>query len=201
MNAKQTKLIKNIYKIITWLTGYSIIGFALYIFNGNYNIELIYNIGRAIAYAAVFFFAITILPGMLKRFGIKSKFFVTRLTAFKRENGDLMFVLAFLHYTLIKLFPAIESGNIPPVFLFFEFFGMAALMASSALFFTSNDFSIKFLKKNWKRLHYLVYIIVWLIFFHVAFAKINFGTFVVGSLAFMETLSLIYYYSRKLFKK
>lgn len=194
MNAKTFKIIKSSYKFIYFSVFALVVISAIYIIATDYDITVPYRAGKFIAYISLFFFTLTILPGMLRRFGVKSRLFVTTLTALKRQNGDTMFLFAFLHYAVIKLFPVIASNSFPPVFLLYELIGLIALWLTFLLYVTSNDYSVRKLKKFWKTLHYLIYIIIWLIFLHVALVKINVVTVFVGILATFETLSLIYYY-------
>jgi Ferric reductase like transmembrane component len=160
---------------------------------GEFNTPLYYSYGMILGLIAFTLFSIAILPGMLGRFGIKGEI-VKQLTIYRREFGKLMFLFAFAHYTTIKIFPLIALNSTPTV-AFFENFGFLALTLTIPLFLTSTNWAQRRLGKWWKRLHKLVYIIVWLVFFHVAFAQ---GFTIISGIIFFiaaaETLSLLNYY-------
>lgn len=73
--------------------------------------------------------------------------------------------------------------------------GWLALLIFSALAVTSNDVSIRVLKRTWKKLHRYVYLVALLVFAHWVFAAYD---FVPGLVHFIILLSLELY---RLFKK
>lgn len=142
--------------------------------------------------AALILLGIVLLPGILGRFSIEIK--VTRIiTTYRRQLGILTFLLALTHYIFVRLL-----GYVTGVFPFklpfplFEIMGMSALFIMSLLFLTSNNTSIKKLGKWWKRLHRLIYIIVWLVVLHTGLQRISIWTLLIGVFAVLETVSLIY---------
>lgn len=142
-------------------------------------------------------FTVAILPGMLVRYGIKSKL-LPILYLYRREFGKLMFLFALNHYLTIKVFPTIQ-GQSTVTFPFYQVIGFVALFLSLFLFLTSNDWAVKKLGKIWQKLHKLVYVIVWLIFLHVAivqgFSPLSTLIFIV---AIAETVSLVNFHLTKL---
>lgn len=125
---------------------------------------------------AIFLLWVIALPGILKRF--KSKGVLQKVQTFlmiiRRQMGILMFVLALSHYfwgrVLIYIqygFP--QPGSIPV----FETFGFLTLAILTPLFLTSNDWSVRFFKKNWHRIHALIYVAMWLIAVHVSMQSFN----------------------------
>lgn len=86
----------------------------------------------------------------------------------RRIVGLYGFFFALIHITLVLNFFFrwdIEKaifGNT------YRFIGGIALLLLSLLAITSNNFSMALLKKNWKTLHYLIYIIIILALIHAA---------------------------------
>jgi DMSO/TMAO reductase YedYZ heme-binding membrane subunit len=102
------------------------------------------------------------------------------LMVFRREAGILMGVFAIEHswlffvkfglglnFILEKNFWLAENWITP------FGFGMAALALTVPLMATSNNFSVRFLKGNWKTLHRLAYVILILIALHIVFVGRN----------------------------
>ncbi len=119
---------------------------------------------------AIILLWIVALPGILKRLGVQG--FLKQIYLFlwpaRRRLGILVFIFAFMHYLWVRLFFIILFGpptlDLVPVF---EIFGLIALFLLLFLYITSNDFSVKTLKKNWQRLHYLVYPTLWILVLHI----------------------------------
>jgi DMSO/TMAO reductase YedYZ heme-binding membrane subunit len=65
------------------------------------------------------------------------------------------------------------------------------------MFLTSNNLSVKRLGKWWKRLHRVVYIVVWLLVLHTGLQRISVWTYFIGVFAVLEIGSLIYNYLKK----
>ncbi|MEI6728503.1 MAG: hypothetical protein WCK98_02565 [bacterium] len=189
---------KDILKLILRIGIYGSIIFTIALF-ALADEFLQYKLGKLLGIVSVGVFIVTVLPGIFRRFKVKGFLNqIQNLLMYNRARlGILMFVIATAHYLLTFLVPAIRIGIIPPAFLTFELFGVVALFGSFPLFLTSNNFSKKLLKKNWGRLHALVYILIWAIFLHVALNAetdlvkylIAIGLLIVGAL---QVMSLVF---------
>ena len=154
--------------------------------------QLFYTSGVYFGRTALTLLGIVILPGILGRFGIEIK--ITRIiTLFRRQLGILVFVLAFSHYQLVRGI-SIYTGQIPffprPIF---EIIGTSALFLLFFMFLTSNNFSQKQLGKNWKRLHRVVYLTLWLLVLHTGLQRISIWSLFIFTFAILEVLSWIYH--------
>ena len=114
--------------------------------------------------AAMGMLAIVTLPGILKRFEVTGSYKQLQLLlmSIRRQTGDLMFTLAMAHAVWMRILLYIRFGlpalsSIP----LFQVFGTLALFLLFPLFLTSNNFSIRLLKKSWQRVHSLIYVGVW----------------------------------------
>lgn len=141
--------------------------------------------------AAVTMLALVLIPGILGRFGIQIK--VTRVVTFyRRQLGITTFLLSFTHGMLVRIVGRFLLGRYPmsraPLF---ELFGTLALSLLFFLFITSSDWSVSRLGPWWKRLHRLVYIIVWLILFHTILQRVSMWSVMIGAVAVLELVSLL----------
>ncbi len=88
------------------------------------------------------------------------------LLTYRRELGILCFYLAFAHLSgsifNLKIYEL--KNYLPPNN--FLFTGALASLLLIILYLTSNNFSMRFLKKNWKRVQYLSYLVLPLISAH-----------------------------------
>jgi len=172
-----------------------IFGANSYIKKGDID-QSFYTIGVFFGRTALTLLGIVVLPGILGRFAVEIK--LTRIiTLFRRQLGILVFVLAFSHYQLVRGI-SIYTGQIPllprPVF---EVLGTSALFLMFFMFVTSNNFSQKQLGKNWKRLHRVVYLILWLLVLHTGLQRISIWSVFILTFAILELASLIYDYLKK----
>ena len=172
-----------------------IFGANSYIKKGDID-QSFYTIGVFFGRTALTLLGIVVLPGILGRFAIEIK--ITRIiTLFRRQLGILVFVLAFSHYQLVRGI-SIYTGQIPlmprPVF---EVLGTSALFLMFFMFLTSNNFSVRKLGKNWKRLHRIVYIILWLLVLHTGLQRVSIWSVFILTFAILELASLIYDYLKK----
>ena len=191
---------KLIIGLFTFLYGLIV----LYIITGTYlfftNEEWIaqfFEWSLVFAHAAVITFIVVLLPGIMGRLKIRiQSTFV--LTTFRRQLGILMFLFSFTHFYFAE-FLFRGSGMTPflsPLPLF-KLFSLVALFFLFLLFLTSNNTAVRILGPRWKRLHQLVYIIVWLLFAHVALQRTSIWSVLLGITALAETLSLVIDFVRK----
>jgi sulfoxide reductase heme-binding subunit YedZ len=124
------------------------------------------------------------------------------LMLIRRQLGVLSFAFSFLHYSTIRLFPVLfgERELVLPLPVY-ELLGVGALYAMVPLFLTSNDLSVKKLKRWWHRIHAMIYFIVWLLFAHVALQGISPATVILFIFAFLEVFSLAYFAAKNYVKK
>lgn len=194
-----TKSVQNKQKIVSffWII-YAIIFIGLIVslylqYERKYVLEL-YIITLWAGRLAMICFVIVLIPGILRRFSLN--FFVkTLIMLFRRQLGLLVYSFAFFHYANMSLFPmilgkvAIQSVVIP-----FQVAGTFAFYLLTIMFFTSNDWSVKKLGKWWTRIHRVIYVIAWLLFFHVYWQGKESWSILIGIAAIAETLSLVYFY-------
>ncbi len=144
---------------------------------------------------AVITFWFVVLPGILRRFGAKGWLQQVQilLMSIRRQLGDLMFSLACAHFTWMRLFFYLRVGlpvwhQIAPL----EYLGFSALALLAPLFITSNDWSLRTLKKNWQRVHNLIYLAMWGIALHTTLTNLYPYGAITLVIATLQLISLLY---------
>lgn len=171
-----------------------LLGYSAYLTIQQTDRAVVYDWGKTSGIIALVFFCLSILPGIVRRFGLSSQ--ITQvLMLFRRHLGISAFVYGFFHYMTLRLLPIILAGvplNLnPPIF---EIFGFFSLYPMTLLFFTSNDLSVKKMGVWWKRVHSLSYVLVWTIFFHVGLQGGETWMYLIGVFAVLESGSLVYFF-------
>lgn len=186
---------KLLHKIIIWLTWSSPVLFLPFFF---LTVGERAEYGKNMGTLSLILFIITLIPSMIRRFGLSKEFsLLIKLTLpVRRQFGILMFMTAFTHYLAMKVIPTLQF-KLPPSLPDYQAFGLAAIILSLALFITSNNWSTRKLKSNWKKLHRLTYVIGWLIFGHVLLISLRSGeglsiqAIAIGIVMVLEMASLI----------
>ncbi len=158
-------------------------------------ILLSYDLGRKFGVASLLLLGATLTPGILKRLGIIRPLMIL-LNPYKRHLGISTYISALGHYLLVTLLPSLAFGSFPPPLTQVSLFGLLAFLTMTPLFLTSNDYSIRLLKKNWARLHKLVYLAALLILFHLIFQFNNKAVIALTILIF-EAVSYLKLWAQK----
>jgi sulfoxide reductase heme-binding subunit YedZ len=106
--------------------------------------------------------------------------------------GITMYVFALTHHWWSRFLPILKIGGNIWLFSPFEIMGVTAFILLTPVFITSNDWSVRTLGHFWRTVHALVYIVVWLLFLHIALQGVGwraFGTLIIAS---FELFSLIW---------
>jgi sulfoxide reductase heme-binding subunit YedZ len=109
----------------------------------------------------------TLMPSMVKKlFPIyRVNKLIVLLLRYRRYIGVIAFFLALNHGFLMVIQKQINLLN---PYIYLEYFqGMSMLFIFTLLAITSNDWSVKKLKRNWKRLHSLTYVAIFLMPWHI----------------------------------
>ena len=158
-------------------------------------ILLSYDLGRKFGVASLLLLGATLTPGILKRLGIIRPLMIL-LNPYKRHLGISTYISALGHYLLVTLLPSLAFGSFPPPLTQVSLFGLLAFLTMTPLFLTSNDYSIRLLKKNWTRLHKLVYLAAFFILFHLIFQFNNKAVIALTILIF-EAVSYLKLWAQK----
>ena len=118
-------------------------------------------------------------PGILKRFRVTGLLQQVQIVLMKsrRRLGILTFLLMSAHALWVRLLVDIRSGF--------------------ADFVTSNNYSVRLLKKNWTRIHSLIYISMWAIAIHVSLQDAQEYAIPTFAVAVLQIISWIFFIATK----
>ncbi|GBF78913.1 ferric reductase-like transmembrane domain-containing protein [Aphanothece sacrum] len=124
-------------------------------------------LGNFLGFVAIFFYIVTLLPTNLRIVFPQTK--KTGIPKFLLQQRRLIGILAFLvalgHGYLLVMKRDFDFFDFKTSWIYIQ--GVVTLTIFTLLAITSNDWSIKRLKKNWKRLHNLTYIAMFLLTWHI----------------------------------
>jgi DMSO/TMAO reductase YedYZ heme-binding membrane subunit len=185
---KKRNPIVNCFKVFfILLTLFLCVGsWAIY---SNTNFSFYYEIGKKCGDIAILLFILSSIPGIVRRFGKFNKL-ISILMIFRRYIGITTYLFVLIHLSFVRVVPWI-SGLILPIPEVYVLIGMLANMMLFLLFVTSNDLSVKKLGHVWHVIHNWMYVIVWIIFLHVALQRISIWTVLIGSTAIAQVCSFL----------
>ena len=120
-----------------------------------------------LGFAALTAYIVTLLPTNLRIvFPITKKTGIPQwLLKYRRLIGLLSFFLAVLHGFIFFKQRNFDVFDIQTYFVYFQ--GVSTFIIFTLLAITSNDWSVKRLKKNWKKLQGLTYLAMFLVTWHI----------------------------------
>ncbi|PAX59848.1 ferric reductase-like transmembrane domain-containing protein [Brunnivagina elsteri] len=120
-----------------------------------------------IGFLGLIVYLATIIPSIFKTVfpQIRSHTGLKWLLRHRRYTGIIAFVLASNHGLLMTIQMHIDFSN--PYTYIHYFQGILMMFIMTLLAITSNDWSVKKFKKNWKNLHKLTYLIIFILPWHI----------------------------------
>ncbi|MBW4629336.1 MAG: ferric reductase-like transmembrane domain-containing protein [Brasilonema octagenarum HA4186-MV1] len=120
-----------------------------------------------LGFLALFSYIVTLLPTILRIvFPQTKETGIPQLLLKKRRLiGILAFFFAFCHGFLLVKQRKIDFLDLETSWIYIQ--GIGTFIIFTLLAITSNDWSVKRLKKNWKKLHQLTYLAMFLLIWHV----------------------------------
>jgi methionine sulfoxide reductase heme-binding subunit len=139
-------------------------GVGFLVLNGELSIGDAYEIGQEFGEFALYWYVLSLVPGMISRFKVLPVLGVMTML-FRRQFGKTMLFFVLGHYFLTTLLPTIITGEmiLDPA----RTAGFIAMIIAIILWITSFDFMEKKLGHWWKKIHNLTYLILLLIFAHL----------------------------------
>lgn len=124
-------------------------------------------IANLLGFLALSSYIITLLPTILRIAFPKTK--KTKIFKFllkyRRQIGLIAFVFAFAHGFLLVKKRNLDFFDLQTYWIYIQ--GIATFLIFTLLAITSNNWSIKKLKRNWKKLHSLTYLAMFFLAWHV----------------------------------
>ena len=110
---------------------------------------------------------ITLLPTILRIVfpKIKKTGFPKLLLKYRRQIGVIAFFFALAHALLLVNKRNFDFFDIQTYWIYIQ--GVATFIIFTLLAITSNNWSVKTMKKSWKKLHELTYLAMFLLIWHV----------------------------------
>jgi DMSO/TMAO reductase YedYZ heme-binding membrane subunit len=141
---------------------------------------------------------ITLLPGITKRTGWP-RFVTTILMPHRRRLGISMYVATIGHFCLnfglavliTKSLSNLEANEVA---------GIVALLLLTPIFLTSNDWSVKRLRRWWGRLHKLVYLVLIMVLLHLILGGSD-ESIIAWLILIAEIISYLICWSKKLIQR
>jgi sulfoxide reductase heme-binding subunit YedZ len=123
--------------------------------------------GSLLGFAALTAYILTLLPTNLRIvFPLtKQTGFPQWLLKYRRLIGLLSFFLAVLHAFIFFKKRDFDVFDLKTYFVYFQ--GVSSFIIFTLLAITSNDWSVKRLKRNWKNLQGLTYLAMFLVTWHI----------------------------------
>lgn len=152
----------------------------------------IHYLGNALGFIALVGYTLTLTPSLLRKvFKLKKNPVNNWLFTYRRYIGVATFGFAWNHIAVtINIFDLVDLHQCIEYII-----GLSLMFILGLLTFTSNDWSVKILKKDWKKLHQLTYLILLLLPLHILdkmARKWNYFTFIeIFIMASVISLSLV----------
>lgn len=192
--AKSPWIISKFNYVYALILSYLLLG-SWAIYSQNYLATFFYTNAIRFGNLGLLVLVVIVIPGILGRLGIEIKLTRT-ITLFRRQLGITTFLLVLTHFVHLR-FIFILTEKIKPPLSLFETMGFLAFSLLFLLFLTSNNTSVKTLGPWWKRLHRLIYVILWLVVIHTGLQRISPWSVLIFTVASLEIFSLGYSYFKK----
>lgn len=124
-------------------------------------------VANCLGLLALMFYIATLLPTTLKIVfpGTKKTRFLKFLFKYRRQIGIVTFFFTVAHARLLIIKRYFDFFNLQTYLI--SYTGVASFIIFALLTITSNNWSIKIMKKNWKKLHQMTYLAMFLLLWHV----------------------------------
>ncbi|NEP82247.1 MAG: iron reductase [Okeania sp. SIO3C4] len=136
------------------------------------------NFASYLGFSALLAYIITLLPTIIRIvFPITKKTNIPKiLLKYRRQIGVISFLLGAAHGILLFMKRSFDVFDIKSYLIYSQ--GIVILTIFALLAITSNDWSVKKLKKNWRKMHQLTYILMFLLMWHISEKMFGHWTYV-----------------------
>lgn len=161
------------------------------------NFEML-PLANILGFLALVSYVLTLLPTNLRIVIPQSK--KTKIPKYLLKNrrviGVLSFIFAVLHGWLLVKKQNFDYLDFKTYWVYVQ--GVSSFLVFTLLAITSNDWSVKRLKKNWKKLHNLTYLALFLVTWHVWAKMAEHWSSVTFISLFFLSLVIVLFVSRRL---
>jgi methionine sulfoxide reductase heme-binding subunit len=145
---------------------------------------------------AVFSYILTLLPTSLRVVFpiLKNAKLPIKLLKYRRQLGVLAFVLAIGHAWLLIVKRNFDFFDLTTYRVYIH--GSATFIIFTLLAITSNDWCVKKMKKNWRKLHKITYLAMFVLFWHINDKMFGNWTFMTPVVVIGMAISIILFLRR-----
>lgn len=125
------------------------------------------SLANSLGFLALVSYAVTLLPGMLRVVfpSLKRNQTLIWILKYRRYIGVAAFAFGLNHGVLLILERQLNLLDFQTYIHYFQGFSLLTIFTILAI--TSNDWSVKRMKANWKKLHKLTYLAIFLLPWHM----------------------------------
>ncbi|MGB3512205.1 MAG: ferric reductase-like transmembrane domain-containing protein [Microcoleaceae cyanobacterium] len=136
------------------------------------------NLESYLGFLALGAYIITLLPTILRIVfpATKKTLLPKLLLKYRRQIGVISFFLGTAHGILLFMKRNFDIWDVKAYYIYLQGFVLLAIFTVLAI--TSNDWSVKKLKKNWRQLHQLTYLAMFLLVWHVGDKMFDHWTYI-----------------------
>jgi sulfoxide reductase heme-binding subunit YedZ len=158
-------------------------------------------LANVLGFLALIAYIITLIPSIFKTIfpATKSNKIIIWLLKNRRHIGIATFYFGSNHGLLLIIQKEI---NLLHPLTYIEYFqGISTLFIFSILAMTSNDWSVKKMKKNWQKIHQLTYLVVFLLPWHVLDKMSDQWSYLTPFAVFLSLINLLMFVVSKTMTK
>ncbi len=181
-------------QILVFLILYSVSYIATWLLGLFFNPAPVANL---LGFLSLLCYISTLLPSLLKAIfpALKKDKTLNWLLKYRRHIGIAAFGFGVNHGILISIERKLDLLDWHTYIHYFQ--GISVLTIFTLLAVTSNDESVKKLKKNWKKLHQLTYLVIFLLPWHILDKMSMNWTYLTPFAVFLTTTILLLFIRRK----
>ena len=148
------------------------------------------NFDSYLGFLALLTYIVTLLPTILRKvFPNTNKTNIPKiLLKYRRQIGVISFLLGAGHGILLFMKRSFDVFDLKSYLVYSQ--GILILGIFTLLAITSNDWSVKKMKKNWRKMHQLTYLLMFLLMWHISEKMFGHWTYVTP-LGIIATLVII----------
>ncbi len=155
------------------------------------------NFASYLGFLALLTYIITLLPTIIRKvFPNTKKTNIPKiLLKYRREIGVISFLLGAGHGILLFTKRSFDVFDLKSYLVYSQ--GIVILAIFTLLAITSNDWSVKKLKKNWRKMHQLTYLLMFLLMWHISEKMFGHWTYITPLGIIASILIIILFLMRK----
>lgn len=159
------------------------------------NVSIIPNL---LGFISLVLYVLSLSSGILRIVfpNLRSTHFFKFVTKYRKEIGISAFLFGLIHGIIISVIRRINFFDLQTYRIYFQ--GIFMLLIFTILAVTSNNWSIRKLKSNWKKLHSLTYIVLILLPWHILDKMSGHWSWITPLSLFILSITLFFFLKKSL---